>query len=131
MKLVSKLTMIVAAVALINACEAQQGSVVQNLEPAEFNKKIKEVGISLVDVRTAEENAEGHIANAILLDYTAEGFREKAAKLNRDLPVYVYCRSGGRSAKASDVFIELGFKQVYNLAGGITAWQNEGFEVIK
>jgi rhodanese-related sulfurtransferase len=43
----------------------------------------------------------------------------------------VYCRSGGRSASAADVLKEKGFTKVYNLDGGITSWQENGFEVVK
>src|SRR5690554_7195113 len=54
----------------------------------------------LIDVRTIEEFGEGHLKNAKNICVTDDDFKEKVAKLNRDEPVYLYCRSGKRSARA-------------------------------
>ena len=78
--------------------------------------------IQLVDVRTPEEYAEGHLALATLLDWKSEGFLEKADRqLSKSLPVYVYCRSGHRSAAAAAALSKSGYR-VTNLAGGYLAW---------
>lgn len=88
-------------------------------------------GAQLLDVRTKEEWDEGHLKGATLVTVTEEGFLEKAkAKLDPKKPVVVYCRSGGRSAKATEQLRAAGFT-VHDLDGGITAWQAAGKEVVK
>lgn len=83
--------------------------------------------IQLLDVRTAEEFNEGHVAGAMNVSVTDEGFEEGVVSLNKEKPIYVYCRSGKRSAKAAEILSELGFKVIYDVEGGITAWRNAGF----
>lgn len=88
-------------------------------------------GAQLLDVRTKEEWDEGHLEGATLVTVTEEGFLEKAkAKLDPKKPVVVYCRSGGRSAKATAQLRDAGFT-VHDLDGGITAWKAAGKPVVK
>lgn len=88
-------------------------------------------GVQILDVRTREEWKEGHLKGATLATVTEDGFLKKAKDaLDPKKPVLVYCRSGGRSAKAAKQLREAGFT-VYDLAGGITAWQKAGKPVIK
>lgn len=78
--------------------------------------------VQLVDVRTPEEFAEGHLPGALNIDWRGEGFVEKAgAALDKNRPVMVYCRSGRRSAEAASALDGIGFK-TYNMKGGILAW---------
>lgn len=79
--------------------------------------------IQLVDVRTADEFNAGTIGKAQNIDYLSEDFKAKLTSLNKDEPVYVFCRSGNRSEKARNIMLELGFKEVYDLQGGYNAWQ--------
>ncbi|UGU14543.1 rhodanese-like domain-containing protein [Sinomicrobium kalidii] len=79
-------------------------------------------GKFLVDVRTPEEFAEGHIQGALNLDYSASGFVGQWKGIDRETPVYLYCRTGKRSAKASEILDSLGFEKIYNLKGGYLAW---------
>ncbi len=79
----------------------------------------------VLDVRTAEEFAEGHIEGALNLDVQASAFKELAGKLDRGGTYLVYCRHGVRSRMAADLMREMGFARVYNLEGGITKWQEE------
>lgn len=102
------------------------------LSPAEFNKQISAVGdIQLLDVRTAEEVAQGSIAGAVNIDVLQDGFTEKINPLNKELPIYVYCKKGGRSNRAAQILKEAGFKEIYDLQGGITNWTSSGFEVVR
>ena len=79
--------------------------------------------VQLVDVRTKEEYEEGHISNALLIDYYSYNFEEQAiAKLSKEKTVAVYCRSGRRSATATRKLVKLGY-EVVNLDGGILAWE--------
>lgn len=98
-----------------------------NLSVEAFRNKVATDGtVQLVDVRTPEEYAEGHLAGAFNIDWKAEGFLEAAsATLDTARPVLVYCRSGRRSAEAASALQKAGF-QVANLLGGINAWKEAG-----
>lgn len=81
--------------------------------------------VQLVDVRTPAEWVEGTIKNAIEINVTGNDFEKKAlAKLDKTKPVYIYCRSGGRSKIASELLLKKGF-QPYNVLGGYKAWEEE------
>ncbi|MCU0445767.1 MAG: rhodanese-like domain-containing protein [Microscillaceae bacterium] len=100
------------------------------LAPAVFKKQIKKKRkIQLIDVRKPEEYAEGHLKNAQNIDYYAEDFKARLAQLNKNKPIYLYCRSGGRSGKTATMLREMGFSNVYDLQGGITQWKNEKLPV--
>ncbi|GAA5094418.1 rhodanese-like domain-containing protein [Wohlfahrtiimonas larvae] len=79
--------------------------------------------VQLIDVRTADEFNAGTIGKAQNIDYLSEDFKDKLASLDKDEPVYVFCRSGNRSEKARHIMLDLGFKEVYDLQGGYNAWQ--------
>lgn len=85
----------------------------------------------IVDVRTPSEYAEGHIENAINIDYNAPAFREDIGKLDRAKSYLVYCRSGNRSRGAIDVMKELNFQEVYHMYEGIIGWTNAGYPTVK
>ena len=76
----------------------------------------------LLDVRTHEEYSEGHIEGALNLDIYDKQFSIELDKLDKTKPVYVYCKSGGRSSNASEIMKEKGFKEVYNLVGGYSGY---------
>jgi rhodanese-related sulfurtransferase len=85
----------------------------------------------ILDVRTHDEFAGGHIANALNLDYQSDTFRDELNKLDKNKTYLVYCGSGGRSAGAIAVMKELGFKEAYNMLGGISQWKTEGLPTTK
>ena len=101
-----------------------------NLDPDAFQARLEGDGaVQLVDVRTPDEFAAGHIAGAVNIDWYASDFLEKArAALSKDSPVLLYCRSGKRSAAASAKLSKEGFK-VFNLEGGYLAWTGAGRSV--
>ena len=91
-----------------------------------FEKGISDVeNITLIDVRTPAEVEEGYIDGAILLNYNDPQFATKLAELNKETPTYIYCRSGGRSGNTAAILKDLGFKEVYDLKGGITEWEKQ------
>lgn len=112
----------------LGACGKENGRL---LSPAEFEKLIEsDANVALVDVRTAEEFAEGHIPGAVNVDATADGFVEEiSARYPKDKPLALYCRSGRRSADAAGKLVEKGYKTVYDLDGGILAWEKAGLPV--
>ena len=76
----------------------------------------------LIDVRTPEEFADGHIEGATNINYHDDNFLDQIAQLDKDATVFVYCQAGGRSKKASNLFKESGFKEIYDLKEGYGGW---------
>ena len=117
------LTCLFAALGLTTACGQQN---FENMEVKEFAELIAEPNVVILDVRKADEFAEGHIAGAVLIDQFQSDFVELAqAKLPKDKTIAIYCRSGRRSANAAGKLADAGFKCV-NLKGGIIAWKEAG-----
>lgn len=83
----------------------------------------------LIDVRTPEEYAEGHIQGAKLIP--VQELQTRLNEIPKDKQVYVYCRSGKRSAKAAGILAGTGFTNIENVLGGITAWQQSGYPTVK
>ena len=86
---------------------------------------------AIIDVRTPQEYATGHIPQAINLDYRSQTFSEEIGKLDKSEAYVIYCQSGNRSGKALDVMKGLGFKEVYGITGGITQWSAEGLPIVR
>jgi thioredoxin 1 len=96
----------------------------QKLSVVDFDKKLsQEQDYQLVDVRTKEEYSEGYIKDALNIDYNSEDFDKLAEELDKSKPVYVYCLAGGRSAAAAKELEAKGFKEIYDLEGGIRKWK--------
>ncbi len=109
-----------------------QAQTIKKLDPQSFEKKLNEFKEPiLVDVRTSGEYAQGHLANAVLIDIYSDDFKSRASKLDKSKPVFVYCKAGSRSSSAVDVFTDLGFKEIYDLSGGISAWQRANKPITK
>ncbi|HEY51123.1 MAG TPA: rhodanese-like domain-containing protein [Dehalococcoidia bacterium] len=85
----------------------------------------------ILDIRTPEEFYEGHIENAVNIDFYADTFRDDLDALDKDKTYFIYCRSGNRSGRAMSLMKDLGFNEVYNLSVGIKEWVAEGFPVVK
>ena len=89
-------------------------------------KNIKAGKAYLVDVRTPEEFSGGHLQHATNINYNSPDFKAQISKLDKNKPVYLYCRSGNRSGKAADTLKTLGFSTFYNI-GGFEQLKTEGF----
>ena len=76
----------------------------------------------VVDVRTADEFADGHIKGAVNIDVTADDFEAKLSQLDKSKVYLVHCRSGARSTRALETFKKLGFEKIYHLNEGMLAW---------
>ena len=79
--------------------------------------------VIIIDVRTPDEFNKGHLKNSLNVNWFDENFDENLNIFSKDLPVMVYCLSGGRSSKANERIKSLGFKNVYELDGGILEWR--------
>ncbi|WP_018629540.1 thioredoxin domain-containing protein [Niabella aurantiaca] len=91
-----------------------------------YNKIEDNSSRTLLDVRTPKEYHAGHVAGAININWNDSSFASRARLLPKDQPVYLYCLSGGRSAKAADFLRKKGFKKVYEMAGGMMKWRADG-----
>lgn len=125
MKFRSILLLFIAFAAL--TCNGQTSKKIESLAPEAFAKKIKETpNAQILDVRTPEEFASEHIDKAVNINWLADDFVTNTKKLDLSKPVFVYCKSGARSAKAAVKLEELGSKKIYQLEGGILKWNSAG-----
>lgn len=127
MELIKKV--IAAVLSLFSVAAGANG--VANLNPHEFEARLKEKEVVVLDVRTPEEFSTGHIKGAVNIDFLASDFNQKLTNLDKNKSYLVYCASGGRSAAACKLMMKLGFLKCYNLQGGITGWKRAGKPVEK
>ena len=112
---------------IIFSCNGQTSTAFKTIDVTSYSEKIKATpNAQILDVRTPDEYATGHIENSDNVDWLTESFVLKTDKYDKAKPVSVYCKSGGRSAKASQKLAELGFTTVYNLDGGMLKWEAAG-----
>lgn len=84
----------------------------------------------IIDLRTPEERATSRLPyGSMNLNFDAPDFQERISELSHDNTYLIYCQTGSRTASALDMMAEMGFKTVYELDGGIDAWEDAGFEV--
>lgn len=111
------------------ACKDNSTAQVKVISPEEVSEALSaNPNLQLVDVRTQEEYGEDHLKTAQNICVTDDDFKEKVAKLNKDEPVYLYCRSGKRSANAAEIMKGMGFKEIYDMDGGFLNWESKGLQ---
>src|SRR5690554_2898969 len=88
-----------------------------------FADHIQDKDVQLIDVRMKSEFEQGHIKGAKHHHVYDKDFKEQLRYLDKEKPVYVYCKSGGRSEEAAMELKEMGFKKIYDLKGGISSWK--------
>ena len=96
------------------------------VDPAEAQARIAQSGALVLDVREQDEWDAGRIEGALHVPLGELGARH--AELVRDKPIVVVCRSGGRSAVATEALVGMGL-DAYNLEGGLQAWHASGYEL--
>ena len=101
------------------------------IDATEAEKLIADKKVVVLDVRTAAEFAAGHIGGATNLDFRAKDFRAKVEALPKNQAYLVNCAAGVRSAKACEIMGELQFKTLFDLKGGMKAWEAAGKPVAK
>lgn len=108
-------------------CQGQPSKTVQTIDVKAYAEKLKTTeNPQLLDVRTPEEFSVEHIENATNVNWNSNDFVSKTSNLDKTKPVFVYCKVGGRSAQAANKLAEMGFKEIYNLEGGILKWNAAG-----
>lgn len=105
-------------------CNAQNGSSIDSKEAYGLIKA--DSNIAVLDVRTAKEFADGHVAGAVNIDVNQTDFAQKIDELDRSKTYIVYCRLGIRSRKAVGIMSAKGFKNLYNVSDGFAGWSKNG-----
>ena len=123
----------VAALTGISACSSSAPATSssspatgQHLAASDFSTAMKQPGTIVLDVRTPAEYASGHLPQAQNIDIEGSDFAARIAALDKTATYAVYCRSGNRSGAAMEQMAAADFTHVYDLAGGIGAWQSMG-----
>ncbi len=120
--------------ALLIACDGNKNDKTKSSKTVNtetFSKETNESDVQIIDVRTPEEFAQGHIENAININIMDNNFETEISKLDKSKKTLVYCKSGGRSSDAAQKLSSMGFENISNLEGGLLAWQNAGLKVIQ
>ena len=79
----------------------------------------------LIDVRTPQEYAEGHLDNAVNINWYDEDFINQFKTIEKDKTIYVYCKKGGRSSSAAELLTSSGYNNVIDLLGGYDALEEK------
>ena len=123
------ITLIIMAMSATQISSCNSNDNITSVSAPEFDKEIKANSVQLLDVRTHQEYAEGHIDGAFNINIQSDDFQQRAEKeLSKDSTILVYCRSGRRSMEAAEMLTKLGYK-VVNLKGGIIEWKGDGLPV--
>lgn len=120
---------IITMLSSLSSCQAQKGY--KSMSADDYEKAIADTAVIRLDVRTAEEFANGHIRGAINIDVLKSDFEQKAAAtLPKSKTIAVNCRSGKRSKNAAAILTKNGY-QVIELDSGFIGWQAVGKEIVK
>ena len=112
---------------LLISCSGKEN--VNSLTPGDFDAKLKNTpNAILLDVRTEEELKEGMLEGAQNIVYD-KAFDQKLGGLLKETPIFIYCAKGKRSSQAAEILKEKGFREVYQLKGGIVAWREANMPV--
>ena len=117
-------------IAFNSSCQNSNESV-KNISADSLNSMLKTSDAIILDVRSPEEFAEGHISGAININFHDENFESTLDTLDKEKTYNVYCRSGNRSGKSIDLMTKKGFKRIHHLKGGMLEWEGKGFETVK
>ena len=118
-----------------NPLTAEQSTVLEEITPVEalllIHANPGNPGFIILDVRTPEEFTAGHIEDAVNLDYRGETFNEAISLLDKTRSYLVYCQRGSRSGSTTGMMAVLHFEEVFNMLGGIEAWQAAGLPLLQ
>jgi rhodanese-related sulfurtransferase len=127
---VTKVLALLAVLATLLVGCTSDPSAVTTVDAQEFVQVAAEPQTTVIDVRTPQEYASGHLVGAVNVDVEDSGFAATIETLDPEQAYGVYCRSGRRSAVAADTMAAAGFTQVTNLSGGLVDLQAAGGQVV-
>lgn len=115
-----------------SAAPAKATTEVVDVDAKEADTLLKEnPDIVVVDVRTPAEFSEGHVKDAVNIDFKNPNFEEELIKLDPGKTYLLHCRSGSRSGQALPLFEKHGFAKLYHMTPGFNGWMAAGNEVVK
>jgi len=125
--------LVVFVIILSSGCVGTEEQICQDVSPKEafalIENNYDNPDFVVLDVRTPKEYAEEHINGALNLDCLSATFKNAIKNLDKDRTYVIYCRTGGRSGLTLTLMEELGFREVYNILGGIEAWKDKGLRL--
>jgi rhodanese-related sulfurtransferase len=121
-RLLALLAVVVLATVSLTSCSSTSSS--RTINAAEAQQMIDK-GAGVIDVRTPQEFAEGHLVGAMNIDVESPDFEQKVSQLDKNVTYVVYCRSGNRAGTAIQKMEDLGFTDLSN-AGGFADLANQG-----
>lgn len=131
MNTISRIVTLSSLLTILLSCNSDDKKNARTLSASAFAQQLQQTTDPLlIDVRSPEEFASGHLDAAVNINIDGPDFREQLAKINPKQPVFVYCKGGGRSAAATAIMQEMGFKTIYELKGGIMSWENKHQETV-
>ncbi len=124
MNCLSKYSLVFTLLVAVFACQTKPDTkTIIIVDKARIESEVIGKNVQLVDVRTPEEYDAGHIDNAVnynIID--SETFLKQIEDLNKETPVYLYCKMGGRSNRAAELLKGKGFVKIYDYSGGYNDW---------
>ena len=106
------------------SCNSRKEGTIQKIDRATVEAEVIGKEVQWIDVRTPQEYNAGHIDDAVNFDIKGESFVEQINTLDKNQPVYLYCRRGGRSNRAAEILKSEGFKEIYDYTGGYEEWSS-------
>jgi phage shock protein E len=125
----SRTALALAGVLALAACAEGSASGGRTLDVDAFAELADSPGVVVLDVRTPDEFASGHIPGAVNIDVSAPDFAGRVDDLDAEASYAVYCRTGNRSATAMQIMLDAGIESVAHLGGGVVAWAEAGGEL--
>jgi rhodanese-related sulfurtransferase len=116
---------------VLAGCSSSSSGQVSTVDAAEFQSVATQPGTQVIDVRTPEEFAAGHLDGAVNIDVQSPDFATQVAALDKAATYAVYCRSGNRSKAATKHMADAGIASIYELGGGINEWAAAGLPVVQ
>lgn len=120
-----------AAGAAASGAAADEQMIAGRVGVAEFAAVVAKPGVQIIDVRTPEEFAEGHLAGAVNIPVQSADFGDRIARLDPTATYAVYCRSGNRSQPAVAAMKDAGISGIYELSSGTKGWIAAGQPLVR
>ena len=124
MKKVLSLFILLIVLTVSFSCIDTSKAEVKLITAEEMQSILEQEDVQVIDVRTPEEYDELHIVNAQNIDINSPTFDEDIIGLDKERPIILYCKGGGRSAKCAKKMQDAGFEKIYDLEGGISRWEH-------
>lgn len=131
MRLPTWLAPVAVTALLLTGCSSGSSDAISDVDVAEAQQIVEQGDAVILDVRTPEEFAAGHLPGAVNINVESIDFADRVAGLDEATETLVYCRTGNRSGVATDEMAKLGFTDMSDLQGGIEAWTADGGEVVQ